>query len=101
MCTSAGENYCNYNTDPWGSVTSTAYECINDEWICVVGEPYETIAKQFASAYPPRQVSFNIEDDDDIFNAPQFQPGYWQSWTAGLNQNIQNTLAAHGIYWRP
>jgi hypothetical protein len=93
MCTSESrENYCNVIGDHW---TSTALLCVSDDCICVVGEPYETIAKQVASQIP-RQISLN-----NPFNAPVFQSDYWQSWTAGLNQDIQNTLAAHGIYWRP
>jgi hypothetical protein len=91
MCTSAGENYCNYNTDPDLPLTSTAYVCINDDCICVVGEPYETIALQVADQTPPSNPG----------KAPAYQSSNWQSWTAGLNQDIQNTLAASGIYWRP
>jgi hypothetical protein len=68
--------------------TAVASSCINDDCICVVGDPYESIASKTDSPNSP-------------FNDPVFQPGYWPAWTAGLNQNIQNTLAAHGIHWRP
>ena len=87
LCVSTGEDDCVYKRGN-NVYTSAAQSCYNDDCICVVGEPYETIASQTVSVNSP-------------FNAPQFQPGYWQSWTAGLNQDIQNTLAAHGIYWRP
>ena len=87
LCVSTGEDDCNYHRGN-NVYTSAAQRCINDDCICVVGEPYETIASQTDSPNNP-------------FKAPEFQPGYWQSWTAGLNQDIQNTLAASGIYWRP
>nr|CAH0106392.1 unnamed protein product [Daphnia galeata] len=82
VCVSTGEDDCNYHRGN-NVYTSAAQSCINDDCICVVGEPYETIASQTDSPNNP-------------FKAPEFQPGYWQSWTAGLNQDIQNTLAASG-----
>jgi hypothetical protein len=65
--------------------TSAAKSCINNDCICVVGDPYESIAT-------------NTKAPNDPFDAPMFQPGYWPAWTAGLNQHIKNTLAASGIY---
>ncbi|XP_046459396.1 uncharacterized protein LOC124205881 isoform X3 [Daphnia pulex] len=71
-----------------GTYTSAAKSCINNDCICVVGDPYESIAA-------------NTKAPNDPFDAPVFQPGYWPAWTTALNQDIQNTLAASGIYWRP
>jgi hypothetical protein len=71
-----------------GTYTSTAKSCINNDCICVVGDPFESIAA-------------NTKAPNDPFDAPMFQPGYWPAWTTALNQDIQNTLAASGIYWRP
>ncbi len=71
-----------------GVSTSAAKSCLNNDCICVVGDPYESIA-------------VNTKAPNDPFDAPMFQPGYWPAWTAALNQDIQSTLAASGIYWRP
>ena len=90
LCVSTGEDDCNYHRGN-NVYTSAAQSCINDDCICVVGEPYETIALQVADQTPPNNPG----------KAPAYQSSYWQSWTAGLNQDIQNTLAASGIYWRP
>lgn len=92
LCVSSTSNFeddddCFYNRA--GNVrTSAAKSCINNDCICVVGDPYESIAS-------------NTKSPNDPFDAPMFQPGYWPAWTAALNQDIQNTLAASGIYWRP
>ncbi len=58
--------------------TAAAASCVNDDCICVVGDPYEDIASK-------------TDSPNDPFNALMFQP-HWPTWTAGLNQHIQNTL---------
>jgi hypothetical protein len=73
MCVTTDEDDCISNQG-----TASAVVCVNDNCICVVEEPYETIANSITPANKPER----------------FKPGYW----AGFYQQLQNTLAASGIY---
>ncbi|XP_046646151.1 uncharacterized protein LOC124336400 isoform X2 [Daphnia pulicaria] len=76
-----------------GVTTSTAKTCVDDDvCICVVGDPYESIADNTKAPNDPLNA---------FLSGTHAGTGYWSAWTAALNQEIQNTLAASGIYWRP
>jgi hypothetical protein len=57
-----------------------------------VGDPYESIADNTKALKDPL---------DALVSAIHVGNRYWNAWAAVFNQDIQSTLAASGIYWRP
>jgi uncharacterized protein (DUF2147 family) len=83
-----------------GVRTNSAKTCIFDAFdydcICVVGDPYESIADNTNALNDPFDGILSGTSPGTYAGT-----GNWPAWTAALNQDIQNTLAASGIYWRP